>query len=156
MPEIIKDSVKLGSINIAKTDPIRRAIIGFAPVLVGMALVLGLIYFVVNSGSIVQTIEPNALLRIGIIALIFYLLFAVSNTMFSSRADMEGTIEILITLLIVFIAAYMVGFRPSFSFVEKIVTKEVIEVIQKSTFFLLVPIAIDIVLLGIIKLFKRQ
>lgn len=156
MPEIIKDSVKLGSMNIAKTDPIRRAIIGFAPVLVGMALVLGLIYFVVDSGSIVQTIQLNGLLGIGIIALIFYLLFAVSNTMFSSRKDMEGTIEILITLLIIFVGAYIIGFRPPLSFIEKILTKEVIEAVRKSTLFLLAPIAIDVVLLGMIKLLRRQ
>lgn len=159
MPEITKDGVKLGSVGIVKTDPIRRAIIGFAPVLVGTALVLGLIHFAVNSNSIVQTIELNGLLGIAIIAiiiaLIFYLLFAVSNTMFSSRADKQGSIEILITLLIIFVSAYIIGFRPPLFFIEKILTKEVIEVIQKSVLFLLAPIIIDIVLLGIIKLLKR-
>lgn len=155
-PKISSNGIKLGSIEIAKTDPIRRSIIGFAPVFVGIALVLGLIHFVVNSGLIVQIIELNALLGIGIAALMFYLLFAVSNTMFSSSRDMEGTVEILLTLLIIFAAAYILGFRPSFSFVQNLFTKEIIELVKKSTLFLLAPICIDLVILGTIKLFTKK
>lgn len=145
-PKISSNGLKLGSIEIAKTDPIRRSIIGFAPVFVGIALVLGLVHFVVNS---------TALPGIGIITLMFYLLFAISNTMFSSSSDMEGTIEIMITLLIIFAISYIIGFRPSFSFAQNLFTKEIIELVRKSTIFLLVPIIIDLVILGTIKLFTR-
>lgn len=152
MPKKGEAGLKLGSIEIAKTDPIRRSIIGFAPVFVGITLVLGLTYFVVGSNLIVQTIELNVLLGVSIIALMFYLLFAISNTMFSSSRDMEGTIEILITLLIIFAGAYILGFRLSLSYLDKIFTKELIELVQKSAIFLLIPIAIDLFILGTIKL----
>ena len=155
-PKKSLNGLKLGSVEIAKTDPIRRSIIGFAPVFVGITLVLGLTYFVVGSNLIVQTIELNALLGVGIIALMFYLLFAVSNTMFSSSKDMEGTVEILITLLIIFVAAYILGFRPSFSFAQDLLTPEMLELIKKSTIFLLVPIIIDLFILGTIKLFSSR
>lgn len=152
-PKIRPNGVKLGSIEVAKTDPIRRSIIGFAPVLFGIVLILGLIYLTIDNGLIVQAIELNTWFGIGALGLVFYSLFSISNTMFSSRKDMEGTLEILITMLIIFAAAYALGFRPPLDFVEKILTKEVIEVIRKSSLFLLVPIAVDLFILGAIKLF---
>lgn len=156
VPKITKNGVKLGSVEIATTDPIRRAIIGFAPVFVGLSIILGLVYFALDSSSIVQTIEPSTMLGISIRALIFYLLFVVSNTMFSSSRDLEGTIEILITLLIIFIASYIIGFRPPLSFIEKIFTEEVVGVVQQSSMFLLVPIFIDLIILGTIRLIYRR
>lgn len=152
-PKISPNGVKLGSIEIAKTDPIRRSIIGFAPVLFGIVLILGLIYFISNGlNGLIVTIERNTLFGIVVVILMLYLLFAISNTMFSSRKDMEGTLEILITVLIIFAAAYVLGFRPPLDFIEKILTKEFLEIIKKSSLFLLAPIIIDITILGIIKL----
>ncbi|MBU1126885.1 hypothetical protein KKF11_00895, partial [Patescibacteria group bacterium] len=81
---------------------------------------------------------------------------AVSNTMFSSRVDMKGAVEILITLAIALIAAYILGFRPSLSYLDKIITKEFIGLVQKSTIFLLAPIAIDIVILSVVKLIRKR
>ncbi|MBI4096295.1 MAG: hypothetical protein HY425_01115 [Candidatus Levybacteria bacterium] len=152
-PKISPNGVKLGSIEIAKTDPMRRSMIGFAPVLFGMTLILGLIYLSTDSGFVTQAIELNGLFGVGIAGLVFYLLFAISNTMFSSKKDMEGTLEILITLLIIFIAVYVLGFRPPVDFVEKIFTKEIVEIVRKSSLFLLAPIAIDMLILGTIGLF---
>src|ERR1035437_9168331 len=39
------DGIKLGSVQIGKTDPIRRCLIGFAPIFMGIVLVVGLAYF---------------------------------------------------------------------------------------------------------------
>lgn len=155
MPKLIEGGVKLGSVAIARTDPVRRAIIGFAPVLIGFAIIIGLTYFFVNSSSIVQTIEPNSSWEIGIRVFIVYFIFAVSNTMFSSSKDMEGTVEILIALLIIFVVSYFLGFRPQVSFIERVLTKGVLDIVQKSTIFLLAPISIDLLILGIIRVFIR-
>ena len=153
-PKNNEGGLKLGSIEIAKTDPIRRSIIGFAPVFVGFMIVVGIVYLFMHNISFFQDKGPHvagvALLAVG------YLLFAVSNTMFSSKADMQGTVEILITLLIIFTAAYILGFRPTFGFVDKILTKEFFEVIQKSAIFLLAPIIIDLIILGFIRVFNKN
>src|SRR3989442_1579645 len=42
-PQIREDEVKLGSAQIGKTDPFRRALIGVAPVILGSAAILGLL-----------------------------------------------------------------------------------------------------------------
>jgi len=153
-PKKSDNGLKLGSVEIAKTDPIRRSIIGFAPVFVGLIIILGIVYLFTS--NILFFKDKEVYIFAVAVAGFIYLLFAVSNTMFSSRADMEGTIEILIALLIIFILVYAVGFRWQLSF-EKILTKELFEVIRKSTIFLLVPIVIDLFILGMIKLiYKRR
>ena len=152
-PKKNTNGVKLGSIEIAKTDPIRRSIIGFAPVFLGLMLVIGIVYFF--SVNILFFKDKNPYIFPAVILGIAYLLFAISNTMFSSSKDMEGTIEIIITLLILFGASYALGFRPQLSF-ERILSKELLEVIRKSTIFLLAPIFIDIVILSIIRAFKGR
>ncbi|MBI2613952.1 MAG: hypothetical protein HYW62_04210 [Candidatus Levybacteria bacterium] len=149
-PKKSDNGVKLGSVEIAKTDPIRRSIIGFAPVFVGFMIVVGIVYLFTANVLFFKDKEIY-IFAIAVLGLI-YLLFAISNTMFSSSRDMEGTIEILITLLIIFVAVYILGFRPQLSF-EKIMTKEVIEAARKSAIFLLVPILIDLFILAVIKLF---
>ena len=150
-PKRSDSGLKLGSIEIAKTDPIRRSIIGFAPVFTGLMLIIGIVYLFTSNLLFLK--DKESYIFIALIAGVMYLLFAISNTMFSSKADMQGTIEILITLLIIFIATYILGFRPTFGFVDKILTKEFFEVIQKSAIFLLAPIFIDLLILGVIKFF---
>lgn len=88
IPEIEDDSVKLGSVQIAKTDPFRRMIIGVAPALLGMILIFSTFFFI----------------KIGIspwwqVALAFYLLFEIGNTMFSSKKDIEGSILFVVLIL---------------------------------------------------------
>jgi small neutral amino acid transporter SnatA (MarC family) len=76
--------------------------------------------------------------------------------MFSSSKDMEGTAEILIILVVISILAYILGFRFHASYLDKILTKEIIGAIQKSVIFLLAPIVVDMFALGAVKLFKNR
>lgn len=153
VPKKNNNGIKLGSIEIAKTDPIRRALIGFAPVLAGLTIVVGAVYLFNSNFLFLQNL--NFYIFIAIILTLIYLLFAVSNTMFASRRDMEGTLEVLITFVIIFAAAYALGFRPSLMYFEKIFTKEIVVIIKQSAVFLLAPIVIDCFILGIVRIFKR-
>lgn len=153
-PKRNNNAVKLGSVEIAKTDPVRRSIIGFAPVFLGLTIVAGIVYFFTSNILFFQ--EKGFFVLTSVVLLVGYLLFAISNTMFSSSKDMEGTLEILIALLVIFVAVYILGFRPSLSLLDKIFTKEFIEIIRKSTLFLLAPIIIDLLILGVIRLITRS
>jgi hypothetical protein len=148
------NSVKLGSVEIAKTDPIRRSLIGFAPVLVGLIVVVGIVYLF--SSNILFFQDQGIYVFVVAILAVVYLLFAISNTMFSSSRDMEGTAEILITLLIIFAAAYFLGFRFPLSVLDKIFTKEFVAIVRNSTIFLLAPIGVDLFVLGVIRLFSGK
>jgi hypothetical protein len=150
MPKKENNKLRLGSVEIAKTDFFRRAIIGFAPVFIGLAIIVGSVYFFSHNIAFLQ--GKNYYIFIAVSLILAYLLFAISNTMFSSSRDMEGTAEILIILAVISILAYVLGFRFHASYLDKILTKETIGAIQKSAIFLLAPIIIDLLVLGIARL----
>lgn len=133
-PEGLQESnIRTGSVLISKTDPIRRAIIGIAPVIVGLISLSTLSYFLAQiiNGSAVSSppgnFLPNPQLSNGwdkflyfpseilgssslwMILGIFYLIFAISNSMFSSPEDMEGFPGVAIALSLIGLAAYFSG-----------------------------------------------
>lgn len=118
VPEGLEQTqVRTGSVSIAQSDPIRRAIIGVAPVFVGLGT-LGLIsYYLPSLWQQVTIDSANGILfstaSIYLLFLALYSLFAVSNTMFSSPEDMEGFWPVAIVLALIFAALYIVGIRIS-------------------------------------------
>lgn len=98
------EDIKAGGVAIAKTDPLRRTLIGLAPVYVGVIVLAVISYFIRHSLAASQeSVLQNAFL--------FYLLFSISNSMFSSKEDMKGVIPFTITVCIFAAAAYIAGFR---------------------------------------------
>ncbi len=118
VPEGIENKdVRTGSVSIAQSDPIRRSVIGLAPIFVGLST-LGLIsYFLPGVWHQVGLDAANGILfsHISIYYFLFavYSLFAVSNTMFSSPEDMEGFWPVALVLTLIAVAAYIVGIRIS-------------------------------------------
>lgn len=151
-PKLAHGGVKLGSVEIAKTDPVRRAIIGFAPVFVGLMIVIGIVYLFTS--NILFFEDKNAYIFASVLLGVMYLLFAISNTMFSSKADMEGTLEIIVTLLIIAILLYILGLRVPLSLAWEFLESNS-ELVKKSSLFLSAPIVIDVVMLGVIKVFYK-
>lgn len=112
-----KTEVRTGSVSVAQSDPIRRAVIGVAPVFVGLGA-LGLIsYFLPGVWQQVSIDAANGILfsqySVYLLLLLVYSLFAVSNTMFSSPEDMEGFLPVSIVLILIGAALYIVGIRIS-------------------------------------------
>jgi hypothetical protein len=154
IPKKSGNTVRLGSVKIGKTDPIRRSLIGFAPVFAGLLIIMAIVYVFSSNMSFYQN---NGFYVYAIIILVMaYLLFVVSNTMFSSSTDMEGTVEILITLSIIITGAYVLGFRPQLSILDNILTSKIIATIESLLIFLLAPITVDLFILGTIRLFTSN
>lgn len=115
-PEAIQSpEIRAGSVMIAKTDPFRRMVIGTAPFYTGIAALSALSYYLIPE----VTTAWNALasgngLSAGplfILAGIIYLMFAVSNSMFSSKEDMKGFPAVAITVALIFGTLYALGVR---------------------------------------------
>ncbi|MFZ5845450.1 MAG: hypothetical protein ACOY0S_03210 [Patescibacteria group bacterium] len=115
-PENIREeNVKTGSVAIAKTDPFRRAAIGLAPVFVGLIVLSAISYWLPSvwqqtlrdgqSGALLTHWSFYTLLAMN------YLLFAISNSMFSSPEDLKGFLPLAVTLSLVGLAAYLAGIR---------------------------------------------
>jgi hypothetical protein len=139
MPKIQGEHVKLGSVQIGHTDPIRRFFIGTAPFIIGTLILLGILFY---------TVQNHFFGNYFLIAFVGYLVFEIGNTMFSSRKDMEGALELFGTIIILLIVFYLLGIRlPSFN-PNSILGKPLVqEVFRQGSLFILVPLAIDTVVI---------
>ena len=126
-PEVIRDpdrpndklgsAIRPGSVMIAHSDPFRRYAIGLAPVFAGILVLCTISYFfpgvadrALHTGVPVWK-NTSAYLLAGLA----YLLFSVSNTMFSSEEDLKGFWPFGIALILFIGAAYALGVRIALS-----------------------------------------
>lgn len=142
LPEISnEEKVKMGSVAIAKSDPIRRALIGAAPFFIGVGVMLGLLAW----------LNVRGLDLWWEYAIAGYAIFEIGNTTFSSSKDMEGTIELLIALGIVVgvigLALYLLGVRFDFSTIQLHYS-----LINKSIWLMTVPLLLETVVIVFMKL----
>jgi len=116
VPEGIEEkNVRTGSVSIAQSDPIRRAIIGIAPIFVGLGALSLLAYFLPGIWEQVALDAQNGIVMtsyaIYVFILMVYALFAVSNTMFSSPEDLEGFWPVVGIIALLGTATYIAGIR---------------------------------------------
>ena len=101
VPENIREAhIKSGSVAIAETDPFRRYAIGLAPLFTGI--------IAISAVSYLLSLSMNHEL---VTILYFYLLFAVSNSMFSSPEDLKGFVPFAFVMGLFVAAGYMLGIR---------------------------------------------
>ncbi len=138
-PKVDGEHVKLGSVQIAHTDPFRRFFIGAAPFFVGTLILLGILFFAAQN---------HFFDNYFIVILIGYLAFEIGNTMFSSRKDMEGALELFGTIIVILITLYFLGLRlPAINPTSLLSQPLIQEVFKRGSLFLLVPLAIDLVVI---------
>jgi hypothetical protein len=139
VPKAEDEHVKLGSVQVAHTDPVRRFLIGAAPFFLGIVIILGLLFYAVQNRLFDNTLP---------VILIGYAVFEISNTMFSSRKDMEGALELFAVIMLLIIIFYLLGIRlPSFSPDTFLAKPPVREVFKRGSLFLLVPLTVDTVII---------
>lgn len=146
MPQIRENHLKLGSVQIGLTDPFRRSLIGVAPVLFGVSLLLGIAYYLTSNLSHSTSIPYLVWL------LIFYLVFVITNTMFSSPKDLEGTFAVMVFILAIFTALYLLRFQSVFDFLGYLINTKGVNFLQKAVILLSMPIIIDLIILGFVKM----
>lgn len=146
IPKLVGQNLKLGSIQIAKSDPIRRVLIGMAPFLFGTTILIGVFYYV----------STNKLFNNQIVILILgYLVFEIGNTMFSSKKDMEGALELMLVISILIAIFYFAGLRLSAMNPDVLFRNPLVEqTFQKASLYLTAPIGIDLIQIIILKLLR--
>jgi len=145
-PRLEGNGVRLGSVSIEKTDPFRRMIIGVAPILIGTSLLFLLLYY--------ATIQNYSLFSLPMIG-IGYFVFEIGNTMFSSKKDLEGVIELVLALIIIAGILFFLGVRLPENFFTFLESDEMRSLFQKGSIVLIVPILIDVALIGVFSLLKK-
>jgi hypothetical protein len=93
MPKFDEENgIRMGSVAIAKKDLFRRAVIGIAPLFSGLVVIFTAAYFLPtplwNNFSLIQHLP------------LLVIIFLVSNTMFSSKKDLEFAFPFFLFLII--------------------------------------------------------
>lgn len=141
IPELQENGIKLGSVEIAKTDFLRGSLIGLAPLIVGSSLVLGGISFVLSS-------EEYA--KWWIVLILVYSIFQITHTMFASKSDLRAVLELVVFLAIV--TATLIFFKingPFLFLFEKIQIAG--PFLENFSLLLLIPIGIEILFLTLFR-----
>lgn len=146
LPKLEGTSLKLGSVAIAKTDPFRRLLIGVAPFLVGTSIIIFTLFTAEQLNWWKMTVAV-----IGI----FYVLFEIGNSMFSSNKDLEGAIVVVLFVLLVVILGYVLGVRISLGDIERVLSDQTIHVFYQGVMYLLLPLGLDIGLIIVLTLANR-
>lgn len=146
-PQVEEDHVKLGKVAIYETDFIRRFIIGVAPFIIGNIVIFSMLSFFIDNNFL-----SNPLL----IFLLIYALFAIGNTMFSSKQDLKGILELFIFLIVIFVFLYILGLRLSqinFNFLEQ---NSIKKITKEASIFISFPVLIDFFLIFVFRLFNKK
>jgi hypothetical protein len=107
-----KDTIRLGSVNLAQSDPIRHLLIGLAPEISGLICLSTISYF---TPVVWQKIFPFDFVQIWsdiylyIFLILIYLAFSIANCMFSSKSDLQGLWVFLIIASVLFFLCYQSG-----------------------------------------------
>jgi hypothetical protein len=114
--------VQFGSVEIARSDPLRESIIGLAPLLTGSLaiLLIATLEFGLRAAHPLQPeqIAADLLASWSTYAMVpdfwlwLYLIFAVSNAMLPSESDRRPWVPLLLFLILVGGALYIVGWAP--------------------------------------------
>ncbi len=143
-----EDRIVMGSVGIERTDPIRRAVIGFAPVFVGILLIAFFIFYFLSENSPIS--GPWNFI------LVLFVVFEIGNTMFSSKRDLEGTLQLLLVISVAIIVAYFLGFKVPDSLFSFLNSEQFVGIVQRGIKILLFPIGIDLVVVFLARyLIKR-
>ncbi len=147
-PEPDEDKIVMGSVGIEETDPIRRAIIGFAPVFVGILIISFFVFYFLSDKS-----------SLGFpwnYVLVFFAVFQIGNTMFSSRKDLEGSMILLIVISLIIVLAYFLGLRLPEGVVSYLSSESFTGIVKKGIWVLFFPIGIDLAIILLGKFFLKR
>jgi len=147
MPQLHEDTLKLGSVEVGKTDIIRNFLIGIAPFIVGTSLLLLVLWYAFT----------NNIFGFNFFSfLVLCFTFIVANTMYSSRKDMEGAVEFFLLVIAPIIFLYFIGVRiPGISF-ETLRGSGIENYFKMGSIFLAVPLLLDISFILFAKVLLRR
>ena len=149
MPVLQEEGLKLGSVSIEKTDPLRRLLIGAAPFIVGLSLILGSLFWMNDNLTI--TFSLSWWLK----GLVIFGYFQIGNTMFSSRKDMEGAFLLLMVFVAILVGLYLLKWFQVFEWTS-ILLNQNSSIIMTASLLMIVPMAINFGLILVLKLFKNN
>lgn len=147
IPKLEGEKLRLGSVLIGKTDFIRRFIIGIAPLIIGVLILIMIVAFAFANPP------GNAWWKYLIY---LYLIFTISNTMYMSKRDMEGGWKLALAFISVFVLLYLVGFRVQVTNESFLYSDNFTGVMRTANFYILFPLGLDFAIVLFGKFYERR
>ena len=138
LAETEEEGIKLGSVQIGKTDFIRGSIIGLAPLLIGGGGVLWAISYSLSHGYLGNP---------WVIIALIYIIFQITHTMFSSESDLNAVLEFAVFLAVISFALILFKIYIPFTYIYQKLNGSG-PVIQEFSYFLAIPIGLELIFLG--------
>lgn len=144
-PQLQGSTIRMGTAEVEKVDRFRQLLIGLAPFIIGMIILFYSFYF---------SLPKLSSFNYWMIGLFVYLLFVITNSMFSSKKDLEGA------TFFVIICAVIVGilFLIDKQFLQQIQAALLLvptNYLLLATDYLLIPLVLDIIVVGVLRLLIR-
>ena len=149
--------VRLGSVQIAKSDPFRESLVGLAPLLAGSGLVLliGTVVFDLRTlsqafvlGDVGWFLELMvSFVKVPDFWIWLYLIFAISNAMLPSESDRRAWLPLAIFLVIIAAIMAIVGWTPQ---MPASVFDHVVGAVQYLDTAFLITLVIDLIFAGFV------
>jgi hypothetical protein len=146
IPKLEGEQLKLGSVSISKTDFIRRFLIGVAPLILGVFILVAIVAFAFAN-------PPGSVWWKYLIYL--YLIFTISNTMFMSKKDLEGGWKLGLAFAFIFLLLYLVGFQVTVTSESFLYSENFIHILSTVNKYLLFPLGLDFVIVMFGKTVER-
>jgi hypothetical protein len=148
-PKIHNGMFEMGSVKVRKTDIFRSFLIGVAPLFTGLGIVFPVVFYFVKN-----FVWKSLFTLPGVTAAIFvsWIVFFITNTMFSSKKDMENSFLLLIIvsflILVFLVTAFMLNLdmlQPTLVFLDN---PAVLTMIKKIDLIFSFPVLINGVVLS--------
>lgn len=149
-PEVIDQSIKLGSVEIAKSDAIRRVLVGVAPVLFGLIIILGSLFLISSNLIIGWNTLP-----IWLWTILFYLIFITGNTMFSSKKDLEGSLAVFGFISGLIILFHFLGMRLPYEKLDLFLTNQAKQFMELLIKLMVIPLGFNLIFIFLINILLR-
>ncbi len=145
LPKLQGSTIRMGTAEIGQSDKFRQLLIGIAPFIVGLTIIFVSLYLFIPRISLSNYWN---------ISLFTYLLFTVSNSMFSSKKDLENSFFFIVIFFL--FSILLILFDKSIVFQIQVVLSLIPQHYWLTIiYYLLLPLALDILILIVLRLFIR-
>lgn len=154
MPELKGNSLKMGSVKVEQSDILRSLLIGVAPIIMGSLIISASMFVLSKIFSYAQIFSSP--LSFAMALFVGYVIFVIANTMFSSKKDVEGAVELLFAVVLLGGVLYLAGFSPHEWIFVMLMKSQVTDFVAQVAWLLAIPVGINmVVVLGAYPLLKK-
>lgn len=139
-PSRQENYIKLGSVIYEKKDVLRGILVGIAPVFVGL-----IFFYLIDATKLFPA--TNIFLNL----IMFYLIFSVSSTMFSSKQDLVDLIFVLPLILVFFAFLYIFDIKINLLLENKAIVNNFLLFLGKINQYLIFTLLINLLLIIVLK-----